>query len=192
MTQEEKSVKTRFVLLLAIAFSSLGLDPNNQNGEALRISVFCDSNTAAVGDEMQIRVLLENTGSEPLTVYGELLWGHRGGLTLVIQDQDGELVHPLFLVDEVVIPHKLREPTYYVRLAPGHFLGTVRTERVADLFSAAGNYIYWVEYLSPVPLKYYNQSDFWSRERGRIKSHRLRILVTGEIKKESAAASTPD
>jgi hypothetical protein len=132
----------------------------------------------ALDDNVTIEAKLLNPTSESIIIYGKLLWGYAGGFVLRIYDEAGLEVHATAYDDDLLIPSTLRETTNFVKLSPNHFLGVLRTDRASDLFGKPGAYRIRVQYRSPVPLKYKNQTDFWSTERGVISSEFINIRIT--------------
>jgi hypothetical protein len=132
----------------------------------------------ALDENVTLEAKLLNSTSESIIIYGKLLWGYAGGLVLRIYDEAGLEVHAAGYDDDLLIPSTLREAANFVKLAPNHFLGVQRTDRASDLFGKPGAYRIRVQYRSPVPLKYKNQPDFWSTERGVISSEFISIRIT--------------
>ena len=132
----------------------------------------------ALDEDVTLEAKLLNPTSESIIIYGKLLWGYAGGFALRIYDEAGLEVHAAAYDDDFLIPSMLREAANFVRFAPNHFLGIQRTDRASDLFGKPGPYRIRVQYRSPVPLKYKNQTDFWSTERGVISSEFISIRIT--------------
>ena len=132
----------------------------------------------ALSDTLTFEAKLLNVSSQSTTVWGKLMWGYAGGFVLRILDESGTEVQPAAYDDDLLIPSMLRDPTNFVTLAPNHLLGVLRTDRASDLFSKPGAYRIRVQYRSPVPLKYKNQVDFWSTERGVIDSEFIHLRIT--------------
>jgi hypothetical protein len=129
-------------------------------------------------DEVTLEVKLVNVSSEPVTLWGKLMWGYAGGFVLRAFEESGSEVQRDAYDDDLLIPSMLGDPTNFVKLAPNHLLGILRKDRASDLFRKPGEYRLRVEYRSPVPLKYKNQSDFWSTERGVVSSEFIHLRIT--------------
>lgn len=143
----------------------------------LVLTLRTDQDSYDLASEITFEVHLTNSGQEPIIVFGRLLWGRTGGITLHVRDEGGSMVHGRFLDHDTLVPTWLSEPANYVSLNPGHFLGVSRVDRVADLVPEPGRYEVFVEYQSPVPEKFAPSPGFWSRERGVIRSASIPIEV---------------
>ena len=64
---------------------------------------------------------LVNVSDERVSIFGQLLWGYAGGLTLHVSDQAGHPVPAEQHDEDMVVPSVLGNPEYYVVLFPGHF-----------------------------------------------------------------------
>ncbi|HSB16631.1 MAG TPA: hypothetical protein VLE22_19425 [Bryobacteraceae bacterium] len=120
---------------------------------------------------------LVNVSGERVSIFGQLLWGYAGGLTLHVSDQCGRPVQAEQHDDDMVVPSVLGNPEFYVVLFPDHFLGIDRKDSPKNLFRKPGSYSLFAEYQSPVPDRYAKAPNFWGRERGSIRSAPIRIEV---------------
>lgn len=127
--------------------------------------------------ELRLEVRLENRSSEPVTLFGHLLFGASGGMILNIEDKNANRVRPPFLLDEQVPPTAIRNPASYVILQRNHYLGTLLNEPAKDLFPTAGTFILSVHYLSPVAQRHFVGPNPFSRERGIVRSNSVTITV---------------
>jgi hypothetical protein len=127
-----------------------------------------------------IEAKLVNVSDDRLSIFGHLLWGYAGGLTVHIIDQNGHPVAAQQHDDDMVSPSVLGNSDSYVLLFPSQFLGVERQDSVKNLFPKPGVYSLFVEYLSPIPNSYGKMSNFWGRERGSIRSAPIKIEVVPE------------
>ncbi len=144
----------------------------------LAVVLNSDREDYSLSNDIHLDVRVVNSSEEPLTIYGRLLWGYAGGLTLhVTADSDKEIA-PKVLDDDLVIPSTLVDRNSFVVLAPNHYLGTTRIERLTDLVEKPGTYFIRVEYRSPVPLKFGQGPKFWSFEKPPISSQTIEVHIT--------------
>ena len=128
-------------------------------------------------EPITFEVKLFNDSDEKVSLFGELLWGYAGGLTLHVSDKNGSPVEAEQHDDDMVIPSLLDNPASYVVLFPNHFLGTQRRDTPKNLFRKPGSYRVFVEYLSPVPSHYAKTPNFRGREDRPIRSAAIAIEV---------------
>jgi hypothetical protein len=168
---------TLFYLYAAASLMSHGPSADN---EKKMITVFLNSDRKeyAPTGEVHLDVKIANATTEPLTLYGRLLWGYAGGLTLHITDDSNREITPKVLDDDLLIPSTLTNPESFVVLAPNHFLGTTRIEHVTDLVKKPGTYFVHVEYRSPVPTKFAQGPNFWGFEKGPVSSETVELHIT--------------
>jgi hypothetical protein len=127
-----------------------------------------------------LEVKLVNVSKEKVSIFGRLLWGYAGGLTLHVSDQSGREVYAEEHDDDMVIPSVLDNPEAYVVLLPHHFLGIERKDSPKNLFRNPGSYSVVAEYQSPVPAHYAKTPNFFGRENGVIRSAAIHIQVMKE------------
>ena len=125
-----------------------------------------------------LEVKLVNKSGEKVSVFGQLLWGHAGGLTVHVSDQSGQPVDAEEHDDDMLVPSALGNPEAYVVLLPDHLLGIERKDSPKNLFRKPGSYSLFVEYQSPVPARYAKTPNFWGRENGSIRSATIHVQVT--------------
>lgn len=169
----------RLLLLLCL----LALLPGwsvNAGGDAsdVTLAISLDRRTAKLGDRILVEAQLRNMTGHPVAFWGELLWGHRGGLVLHVLRKDGSEVPSRPRVDESLVPSELRNRSSYVTVQPAHTFGVVRSDRVSALVDSPGTYRIFVEYLSPLPRNYANVENLWTRDRGAIRSPEVELTVT--------------
>ncbi len=145
--------------------------------QTLKVLLSSDRTEYAITDRVTFEAKLVNESSEPITLWGKLMWGYAGGFVLRIYEEGGSEVHPSAYDDDILIPSMLRDPANFVRLNPNHLLGVLRADRASDLFGKPGAFKVRLQYRSPVPLKYRNQADFWSTERGVIDSEFIHVRI---------------
>src|ERR1019366_6400676 len=121
----------------------------------LVVTISASAATYSKSSDLKLDVSLRNESSEPLSVFGRLLFGGSGGLILTITDATGKAISTPLLLDEQVPPTVLQYATSYVVLQPQHYLGTTLVQPVKDLFARSGTYRITVKYLSPVPRRYF-------------------------------------
>ena len=171
------------VLIAAITFPLAGVcqeagrGVNEARRDQLRVVVSCSKNHLKQGEPVRLEVKLVNTGTENVSVFGQLLWGYAGGLVLHVSDQHGHPVEPKQLDDDMVVPSQLGDPTAYVVLNPDHFLGTERTDSASNLFPQPGSYALSVEYRSPIPAHYAKTPNFWGHDKKPIWSAPIHFEV---------------
>jgi hypothetical protein len=151
-----------------------------QHASPLRLVVSSTKERIRQSEPFVLEVKLVNTSSENLSVFGQLLWGHAGGLTVHVSDQNGQPVHAEQHDDDTLIPSVLGNPEAYVVLLPDHLLGIERKDSPKNLFHKPGLYSLFVEYQSPVPARYAKTPNFWGRENGSIRSATIHVQVTKE------------
>jgi uncharacterized protein YcfL len=149
-------------------------------GAAPSLTIRISKDVLSIDDHLSIEARLANDTSENVTVYGQILWGQRAGVTLHILDSRGSKVEAQELDDDIVIPSHLSDPSSYVTLAPNHFFGTVRNDTAKNLFRQSGVYTIYAEYRSPVPASYLSGRTFWARENGVVRSPSVQIRILGK------------
>jgi hypothetical protein len=151
-----------------------------QHVAPLRLVVSSSKERIRQNESFVLEVKLVNTSSENVSVFGQLLWGHAGGLTVHVSDQNGQPVDAEQHDDDMLIPSVLGNPEAYVVLLPDHLLGIERKDLPKNLFRKPGLYSLFVEYQSPVPSRYAKTPNFWGRESGSIRSAAIHIQVIKE------------
>lgn len=149
------------------------------DGASLKLAITSSRLRVAQNESFVLEVKLVNVGTESVSLFGQLLWGYGGGLTIHVADQSGKPVEAEQHDDDMVVPSVLGNPESYVVLLPNHFLGVDRKDLPTNLFRKPGVYSLFVEYQSPVPERYAKTAHFWGREKGSIRSATIRIEVTG-------------
>jgi hypothetical protein len=158
--------------------ASKGSDVTRQDSNIpLRLSLTTSTPNLRLGESFVLQAKLLNAGTDNLSLFGQLLWGYAGGLTLHVTDENGRRVEPLQNDDDMVVPSVLGNPEYYVLLFPAQFLGIERRDSTKNLFPKAGVYSIFIEYRSPVPEHYAKTTAFWGREKATIRSVPVRIQV---------------
>ena len=166
----------RPMLFAALLFLS-GHSMSAAGHAPLRLQLSASAGRARLADQVKIEARIQNVGDEPVSIYGILRWGFAGGFVLRIADAHGKEVHPKKLDDDLIIPSTLQDPASFVTLQERHFIGVERSDPARELFTSAGVYTIWLEYLSPVPASYGHGPHFWSRESGRLVSNRVKIEI---------------
>jgi hypothetical protein len=151
-----------------------------QHVAPLRLVVSSSKERIRQNESFVLEVKLVNTSSENVSLFGQLLWGHAGGLTVHVSDQNGQVVEAEQHDDDMLVPSVLGNPESYVVLLPDHLLGIERKDSPKNLFHKPGVYSLFVEYQSPVPARYAKTPNFWGRESGSVRSAVIHIQVTKE------------
>jgi hypothetical protein len=168
-----------FGLLLPVSAPSATQSAKNEE-PMLTATLTSDKVGYTLADDIRLDVRVANAGRSQLTVLGELLWGHAGGLVLRVSDASNREIPAKALDDDVVVPSTLADRNSFVVLSPNHYLGTTRVERLSELVEKPGTYFIQVEYVSPVPREFGQGPDFWSREKPPVRSNRIQVHVTGK------------
>jgi hypothetical protein len=148
----------------------------------LTATLTSDRTDYSLSDDIRLDARVTNAGKSPLTVFGELLWGHAGGLVLRVTDKSNKEIPAKALDDDMVVPSTLEDRNSFVVLGPGHYLGRTRVEHLSELVEKPGTYLIQVEYISPVPRDFGQGPDFWSREKPPVWSNKIEVHVTGKPK----------
>jgi hypothetical protein len=144
---------------------------------SLRVVLTTPKSEVRFDEPITFEVKVFNTSDEKVSLFGELLWGYAGGLTLHVSDENGNPVEAEQHDDDMVVPSLLDNPFSYVVLFPNHFLGTQRRDTPKNLFRKPGSYRIFAEYLSPVPNHYAKTPNFRGRDDGPIRSATMVIEV---------------
>jgi hypothetical protein len=152
----------------------------NANQNTIHLILSCNKTEFREEDSITLEAKLINMGTEKLSVFGQLLWGYSGGLTLHITGSNGQRAIAQHYDHDMVVPTAISDPKSYVLLLPNHFLGTTRTDSCKNLFRKSGTYKIFAEYNSPISAKYTKMPCFWGREHALIRS--LPLVI--EIKEE--------
>ena len=169
------------VFVLGSAAQEPGSKMNDvPDGGLLKLVITSSKQRVTQRESFVLEAKLVNVGSEGVSLFGQLLWGYAGGLTIHVADQSGRPVEAEQRDDDMVVPSVLGNPESYVVLLPNHFLGVDRKDSPKNLFRKPGVYSLFVQYQSPVPERYAKTANFWGREKGSIRSAPIRIEVTGQ------------
>lgn len=147
------------------------------SAESLKVVLSAVRTTYAMSDHATFQVALVNASDERISVYRILQWGYAAGFVPHVFDEKGNRVNLRAYDDYVPIPSTLSKPDSYVILEPDHLLGTLRTDKFSDWGVKPGSYTIEVEYRSPVPGKYHNEAQFWSREKGVLRSNSITLHI---------------
>jgi hypothetical protein len=173
------------VLLFGLFFAVLALctaQSAKNEGPMLTVTLTSDKTVYSLAGDIRLDVHVTNEGRSPLTVFGELLWGHAGGLVLHVTDTSNSGVPAKTLDDDMVVPSTLEDRNSFVVLSPKHYLGTSRVEHLSELVEKPGTYFIQVKYVSPVPREFGQGPDFWSREKPPVWSNKIQVQVTSKPK----------
>jgi hypothetical protein len=130
-------------------------------------------------DDIALKVMVENDAlSDDVFIFGELGFGYSSSFTLFRRDVRGQEVPTRFIDDSRGNPPNLSDPHTFVKLSPGHFLGTVYETSIYNLnLERPGRYKLWVEYHSPISRSEVKVNPFWGKEDGNLKSNVVEIVV---------------
>lgn len=145
----------------------------------LTATLASDKKVYSLADDIRLDVRVTNAGRSTLTVFGQLLWGHAGGLVLHVYDASDNEVAAKMLDDDMVVPTTLADRNSFVVLSRNHYLGTTRVEHLAELVAKPGKYVIQAEYVSPVPAEFGQGPNFWSREKPPVWSNKIEVQVAG-------------
>jgi hypothetical protein len=172
-------LKKTFLLscwLAILTVPSMSASPPHSSPLVVTISTL--TTTYRKSSDLTLDVQLRNESDEPITVFGRLLFGGSGGLILTVTDAAGKVIATPVLLDEQVPPAFLRHASSYVVLQPHHYLGTALIQPVKDLFAGSGTYRITIDYLSPVPRRYFtNGGKSFGRENGIVRSNSLTVHI---------------
>ena len=168
-----------FGFFLSVVALSTVRSATNQE-PTLTTTLTSDGTDYSLAGDIRLDVRVTNAGKAPLAVFGELLWGHAGGLILHMTDTSNKEVPAKALDDDMVVPATLEDPNSFVVLSPRHYLGTTRIEQINKLVDKPGTYFIQVEYISPVPREFGQGPDFWSREKPPIWSNKVEVHLTSK------------
>ena len=161
--------------------SALSTAQSAKNEEPmLTATLTSDRTDYSLANDIRLDVRVTNAGRSALTVFGELLWGHAGGLVLYVTDASNKEIPAKALDDDMVVPKTLEDRNSFVVLSRNHYLGTTRVEHLTELVEKPGTYFIQVEYVSPVPRELGQGPDFWSREKPPVWSNKIQVHVTGK------------
>ena len=98
--------------------SALSTAQSAKNEEPmLTATLTSDRTDYSLADDIHLDVRVANAGRSQLTVYGELLWGHAGGLVLHVSDPSNREVPAKALDDDMVVPTTLADRNSFVVLS---------------------------------------------------------------------------
>jgi hypothetical protein len=136
------------------------------------LSFSCGPPKVGSNQAVNLDVRIINRTSDAISIFGKLLWGYEAGLILHVADEHGIPVQAQHLDVDIVPPPTLADPTTYLVLSHGNFLGAERTDTPENLFNnQPGRYSLTVEYRSPVPRRYAKAANFWASENGVLRSN---------------------
>jgi hypothetical protein len=150
-----------------------------QKPPALIVELMADKAVYRPKDDITLKVTVTNdTLADRVFIYGELGFGYSASFTLFRRDALGREVPTRFIDDFRGNPPNLSDPNTFVKLSPGHFLGTTYETSIYNLnLQKPGKYKLWVEYHSPIHKSEAKVADLWGAEDGTVKSNVLEILV---------------
>src|SRR5689334_2287139 len=118
----------------------------------LTVELTADKEVYHPKDDIRLKVMVVNDSLlDDVSIYGELGFGYTASFTLFRRDAKGREVPTRFIDDSRGNPPKLSDPNTFVKLCPGHFLGTTYESSIYNLnLDTPGKYRVWVEYHSPI------------------------------------------
>ena len=145
----------------------------------LKVSLFADKVVYRPKDDLSLNVMIINdSGINDTFIYGILGFGSSASFRLFRRDAKGREVPTRFIDDFRGNPPDVNDPTSFVKLRPGHYLGITYENSIYNLnLEKPGKYRLWVEYHSPVSESEVKVNPFWGTEKGAIKSNVIEIQV---------------
>ena len=145
----------------------------------LTVELTADKAVYRAKDDITLKVTIANDSLlDDVFIYGELGFGYAASLTLFRRDAKGREVPTRFIDDSRGNPPNLSDPNTFVKLYPGHFLGTTYESTIYNLnLESPGKYRLWVEYHSPISKSEVRLAPFWGSQDGNIRSNVLEIVV---------------
>jgi len=143
----------------------------------LVVSLSGDRTWGKMSDSITLTIMVKNVSKEPLFLYGKLDWGASSSLFLFVEDDKGENVSMGFLEDALPLMPSRKERALFIKLNPGHFFGTSRTDKLSDLVPKPGTYYFQIYYHGPVSKRFAAGSPAWGIEDPPVVSNKLRIEV---------------
>ena len=152
---------------------------NSQDKLDLKVTLVADRAVYRRKDEIRLKVMIINdSGINDAFVYYEMGFGHRAGFMLIRRDARGHEVPTRFIHDFRPDPPNLNDPTSFVKLRPGHFLGFTYENSIYNLnLEKPGTYKLSVEYHSPILSSDVKVKPFWGAENSSIESNVVTIVV---------------
>jgi hypothetical protein len=180
----KSSLSLGLALGLAVGFASQTAGrqesaTTTQKTKQLELSVVTDRQKYKRHGKIKITAMLTNTNYvKDIFVYRALGWGYLASLTYTITDTSGKRIQPKVLADDLTFPIPHSDTTFFVKLAPNHFLGTNYIETLDRLnLKKPGKYSIFVEYHCPISTADVDLRNFWSKEDGTLKSNVVSIEV---------------
>jgi hypothetical protein len=177
-----KRKESSMIGTLFLAFALLEGDgaPNTQgSGPTVVARLESPSREFRMSDRVLLSVAIWNETPEPFVVFGKLMWGTNGGLRIRIVDEEGAFTSAGVFADSMVTPRDAGDPSNYVKIPPGQFIGVYREDEARRLVPEPGCYHLWVQYRNPISSKYAEKltgvEDVYGREQGWIDSNRVGI-----------------
>jgi hypothetical protein len=150
---------------------------NKQNVSGLEVSIIARKGRYKLTDQIQLDVMLSNSGKEAVYIFGTLDWGYSASFILHIRDASGREVQPRGFFDDPTFTSP-DDKSGFVKLLPHHFLGTYFFSPLDVLnLDRPGRYAMYVEYQSPFSATDVQLKPFWSKENGRIKSNIVNVEI---------------
>src|SRR5690348_9542029 len=171
-----RGIALLLILLLKCPICCSALGEHSELAVTLRSS----KPNYSLNDDLHLEIQLSNTGTTPLLIRRQLGWGV-GRTDIRVFDSNGKQVFTSFLADEVPTPPK---ETDFVELDPNEFFGVRLKEPLRHFVNRPGNYHLVVDYTSTVDEQWTRKQltipnvRLWGRDRGTIKSNRIKIAVT--------------
>ena len=169
-------MKMRSTIMISFLLALLPLQAQSPRKAATAL-LSSDRTSCTLGDKITLTVRLQNSGSEPFSIYKYLLWGFRGGLALDVTDASGRKVEPEQLDEDSVIPSTLEDQKSFLALPPLYQWGIAREDSTRNLFKKQGRYLVRLKYVSPVPREFFGKLTAWATEDGPVLSNVLTIDV---------------
>lgn len=141
----------RLSALALTAFLVLGTVPEaitKEEVESLSVALRLAPAEVRLAEKVRLDVFIENTGKVDFEMNRVLRWGHGVELVLEVRDAAGAIVERGYIDEGILDP---MPDDRIMRLAPRHFLGTVRNMRASAIASKPGRYQLKVLYRRSLP-----------------------------------------
>jgi len=150
-----------------------------QNKPNLKVALLAARTILGKKDNLNLYVMIMNDDAlHDAFVYSELEFGYRAELVLIRRDGRGREVPTRFIHDYRPDPLDLNDPTSFVKLRPGNFLGVEYENSIYNLnLDKPGTYNLSVEYACPISSSEVKVKPFWGTESGSIASNVVAITV---------------
>jgi len=164
-------------VLLLPSIIDVAQTQNRVSAIPLEVSLSSDRTSGTLGDSIVLTTAVKNVGSDPIFVYGALDWGPSSSFFLFVTDENGKSV-PMSYFDDALPPMpSKKDKALFIKLNPGVFLGTNRTDKLSELVPRPGTYYFQVVYHGAAPRRFAAGQPAWGTEDPPVVSNKVRIDV---------------